>query len=120
VTLRTACRVTGLDIRLIPSTSKVGSAVTYAAFDGEVEVIRRTESGHAATLSAVVETLYRRTCQRVFERAGWKCERCHGIRPLHAHHRQYRSHGRVDSMDNLEALCNPCHQAEHRSNVGAR
>ena len=65
MTLKSAERITGLEIREIPRPGKkIGSAVTYAAYDGEVEVIRRTESGHSATLHAVVDVLYRRTSRR--------------------------------------------------------
>ena len=120
MTVRSAERITGMEIRLIPPASKVGSAVTYAAYDQGAEVIRRTESGHSATLGAIVETLYRRTAQKVFERAKWRCEECGRIRPIQAHHVIFRSHGRVDSMENLRALCKSCHENAHRSHVGSR
>ena len=111
MTLQTAQRITGLEIREIPRPAKkIGSAVTYAAYDGEVEVIRRTESGHSATLHAVVEVLYRRTSRRVFEEQNFLCFVCWCIRPLQSDHIRPRAHGRCDQRHNLRAVDMECHQ----------
>ena len=110
MTLQSARRITGLDIRLIPPTSKIGTAVTYAAFDGETEVIRRTESGPSHTLSAVVETLYRRTSRRVFEEQSWLCFVCGRRVGLTADHIYPRARGRCDMRFNLRGCCPSCHK----------
>jgi hypothetical protein len=110
MTLQSARRITGLDIRLIPPTSKIGTAVTYAAFDGETEVIRRTESGHSHALSAVVETLYRRMVKRVCDDQHWMCFVCGQRKPLQGDHIRPRSHGRCDQRHNLRSVCADCHR----------
>jgi hypothetical protein len=53
---------------------------------------------------------------RVFERAGFACERCGGgDKQLHAHHKTYlRGHLPWDYDDALlECLCDPCHERAH-------
>lgn len=52
--------------------------------------------------------------RRVFQRAGWRCESCGAtdVR-LHAHHRVQREDGGTDVLDNLIALCEPCHRLAH-------
>lgn len=42
------------------------------------------------------------------------CERCKAATATEAHHRVYRSQGGGDEERNLEALCQACHEAEHR------
>ena len=39
MTLKSAQRITGLEIRLVPQAGKVGSAVTYAAYQEDVEML---------------------------------------------------------------------------------
>jgi hypothetical protein len=104
-------RITGLEILEIPRIGKkIGTAVTYAAYDDGVEVIRRTESGHSATLSAVVEVLYKRTSRRVFEEQSFLCFVCGRLRPLQADHIHPRARGRCDQRWNLRGVCAEDHQ----------
>ena len=112
MTLLIAERICGLEIRLIPPPSKIGTAVTYAAFDHGVEVVRRTESGHSRTLSAVVETLYRRMTRRVFEEQGWRCFSCGSLsKGLTADHIIPRARGgRRDHRHLLRGVCQDCHR----------
>lgn len=55
----------------------------------------------------------------VLLRAGGRCERCsiHGSETplgfLDVHHRLPRSRGGSDCVENLVALCRPCHEAIH-------
>lgn len=50
----------------------------------------------------------------VYRRAGYRCERCGASgAKLEAHHRVQREQGGRDTLDNLIALCLPCHQAAH-------
>jgi hypothetical protein len=50
----------------------------------------------------------------VYRRAHYRCEACGagGVK-LEAHHRVPRERGGRDAVDNLVALCVPCHQAAH-------
>ena len=53
--------------------------------------------------------------QIVMERAGWKCQNCgRSGCGLSAHHKQFRSHGRSDTVQNLMALCPACHEQSHQ------
>lgn len=49
---------------------------------------------------------------RVLLRAGFKCERGCGRDARHVHHKTYERLGH-EALDDLEALCLECHQAEH-------
>lgn len=60
-----------------------------------------------------------RVSRLAFEKAGWKCERCHRIRECQGHHKIHRSlwsrdDGPLDVVENLECLCAQCHESEHR------
>ena len=41
------------------------------------------------------------------------CERCGSKRKLHVHHKTYKNFGHEEPQD-LELLCEKCHQVEHR------
>lgn len=47
------------------------------------------------------------------ERAGGVCQRCHAERSHDIHHVNQRSTGGTDDLDNLVALCRPCHMHIH-------
>lgn len=50
----------------------------------------------------------------LFRRAGYRCEGCGAASvPLQAHHRLQREQGGKDRLDNLVALCRPCHDRAH-------
>ncbi len=57
--------------------------------------------------------------KKVLERANGHCERCGKLpdwRGLACHHIEHRKMGgskRLDTEDNLIALCGKCHSAEH-------
>ena len=60
-----------------------------------------------------------RVSRLAFEKAGWKCERCHRIRECQGHHKIHRSlwsrdDGPLDVVENIECLCPSCHSDEHR------
>jgi 5-methylcytosine-specific restriction endonuclease McrA len=62
-----------------------------------------------------------KTRHRVLLRAGFRCERCGKPADrtdsiwcgLIIHHRQRRYQGGSDAEENLEAVCEDCHRAEH-------
>ena len=42
-----------------------------------------------------------------------RCEQCSRAKPLHLHHKKFRSQGRDDREENLELLCVACHGGKH-------
>ena len=44
-----------------------------------------------------------------------RCNRCHGTQALTRHHIVPRSAGGGDAESNIERLCRPCHEKEHRA-----
>ena len=60
---------------------------------------------------------YRKLCQKILERDGWKCQACGLRQRLHIHHIVFRSHGGEDTLENLIALCSDCHDAVHRGEL---
>ncbi len=52
--------------------------------------------------------------QALFRRAGYRCEACGATgTKLEAHHRVQREAGGKDALENLVALCVPCHRRAH-------
>ncbi len=49
----------------------------------------------------------------VLERDGWRCQHCGARDNLHLHHQLFRSHGKLNSAENLIVLCANCHEALH-------
>ena len=78
------------------------------------------------TISNMARTAaYQRHCERVLERDGWECQRCHtqGV-PLQVAHKEGFSRARnpgpeKNAMRNLEACCMPCHDEEHLGHASA-
>lgn len=64
-------------------------------------------------LKDLVEKNYQRVSRLVFQRARWRCEECRLLKPLQAHHKVFRSQGRLDTEENLRALCAACHDKIH-------
>jgi 5-methylcytosine-specific restriction endonuclease McrA len=51
--------------------------------------------------------------QQILRRDGWRCQSCGTMTNLEVHHREFRSHSRIDSEENLITLCTACHAAVH-------
>lgn len=109
MTLSKARRITDMDINVLEGGKRFVVA-GYSVTVGEV-------LGEGRTLQEACDDIVRNHLDlmrlKVFERAGWKCERCGRCLPLQAHHKVYRSKQRRDSTDALEALCLDCHNREH-------
>jgi len=56
---------------------------------------------------------YRRLCQHVLERDGWRCQRCGSLVNLQVHHINPRSRLGDDAEQNLITLCGSCHRLMH-------
>jgi 5-methylcytosine-specific restriction endonuclease McrA len=61
---------------------------------------------------------YRRLCQRVLERDGWRCQRCGRRDKLQIHHIIPRSRLGADAEENLITLCAQCHREVHLQALG--
>ena len=51
--------------------------------------------------------------QQILRRDGWRCQSCGTMSNLEVHHREFRSHSRSDSEENLITLCTACHGRVH-------
>jgi 5-methylcytosine-specific restriction endonuclease McrA len=51
--------------------------------------------------------------QQILRRDGWRCQSCGTMSNLEVHHREFRSHSRSDSEENLITLCTACHAGVH-------
>ena len=56
---------------------------------------------------------YGRILKRVLERDDWRCQKCGSLENLQIHHKVKRSQQGNDSIENLIALCAPCHASQH-------
>ena len=56
---------------------------------------------------------YRRLMTRIFERDGWRCQKCGSLEHLQIHHKVYRSQQGDDALANLITLCAYCHMEQH-------
>src|SRR5437773_12430816 len=56
---------------------------------------------------------YRRLMKRIFERDGWRCQKCGSLEHLQIHHKVHRSQQGDDALRNLATLCAYCHLEEH-------
>jgi hypothetical protein len=65
-------------------------------------------------LESLRDQVLREHGQIAMERQGWQCAECGRVAPLSAHHKEYRSHGRDDRVENLRGLDSNCHGKEHR------
>jgi ribosomal protein S14 len=102
----------------IERLSKIRTEVPkFAAYDDDGAELLRVESklGERVALKMLIEGLYQREGDYVFERQKWRCLDCGRHTALFRHHVIPRSRGRVD-RGNLVGLCWPCHEARHRTN----
>jgi 5-methylcytosine-specific restriction endonuclease McrA len=50
---------------------------------------------------------------KILERDNWRCQFCGARSNLQVHHIVFRSHGGIDSEENLITACADCHQSLH-------
>ena len=86
----------------------------YQALSPRGDVWAESE-GHkqSQVLSNLVSRNYARVSVMVKDWQTNLCARCGEKKPLSVHHKVFRSHGRKDTAENLEALCSNCHNAAH-------
>jgi HNH endonuclease len=105
-------RIMGLGVTV---SATFGRKVTHyaMAMDGDMEIARAEGVTQSLALQALVGIIYKRRSAQVMREQGYRCAKCKAIKPLTIHHKKFRSHGRDDSVENLLALCRPCHGGEH-------
>ena len=95
-------KITGLQIFL----SKRGEGWKATGFSNDGALwAEGTGDSREDALRDLVDANYRRNSEILRERAGWRCERCGRIGPTDIHHKQKRSKGRLDTIENLESIC---------------
>lgn len=113
-------RITGLSIEIVrghgKATRLVGFKGTEAYCSVPIEILLGEVNWPVVYAAFEKENLWVvRT--RVAARQRWGCAYCAKIKPLHHHHRTFRSHGRDDREENAIMLCAECHDAAHRKRV---
>ena len=112
MTRKRAERLTGYEIRELPSK---GQLVTLGAFDGPKLVVEASGRVEWLALRIVVDRVYALHSGLALKQHDGRCARCRCRRPLHIHHRRYRSHGGTHRVDNLEPVCWDCHRLIHET-----
>jgi len=59
------------------------------------------------------DAAYAHLREQIFDRDGWRCQKCGSSSNLEVHHRQFRSQSGHDAEDNLITLCARCHAEIH-------
>jgi hypothetical protein len=95
-------KITGLRVEM--STSYRGCIASGFSKDGTLwaEGVGNTRE---EALRDLVLINYVTNSEIVRERAGWRCERCGRLGATDIHHKQKRSKGRLDTIENLESIC---------------
>jgi len=111
VTVRDLESITEKEFRVLGNNPD-GLIVGLFLADG-TEVGRAVKRDLNAGLEALLESHWRWLCRLIDKRAGYRCEGCGEIVPLQHHHREFRSHGRKDTLENILAECFRCHARYH-------
>ena len=112
MTKKRAERLLGADIEVRLNPDVPGYIFAYA--DG-IGVGEKTED---KAIEALVQAVYAVRSRSVMYKAKNRCERCGRLTELQAHHKQFRSHGGTHTEENLEAVCQSCHDKEHKRKKG--
>ena len=57
---------------------------------------------------------YKKLQHAVLERDNFRCQECGRYTLAPPHHIVFRSQGGSDILENMETLCNKCHEKKHR------
>ena len=112
MTRKRAERLTGYEIRELPSERGL---VIVGAFQGPDLVAKGSGRVEWMALRAVVDRVYSLHSILALKQHDGRCARCQSRRPLHIHHRRYRSHGGTHRLENLEPVCWDCHRLIHET-----
>jgi hypothetical protein len=86
----------------------------YIAYDENNKAMACGEGDEEKeALEELVRDNYRRVSREVMIRQGFLCGRCGERKPLQTHHKEHRSKGRLDTEENLIAVCQHCHNSAH-------
>lgn len=113
MTLRKAESITGYEIQRLAIDEQKG--VYFEALDRGERVTAIGGKDEADALEKLVDAVYKIHCEIVRRRQQFRCSGCSKLVGLSVHHRIFRSHGRDDRLSNLTALCNDCHERQHKS-----
>ncbi len=106
-------RITGLEVVIL-----VGPIMVAHDEDGLIHWEQKfpmTKSGTKRAAEDIINQNYAAVREIVFAEQGGRCIRCDKKRPLECNHKLHRgAHGRNDRRENLEGICTPCHEEEHR------
>ena len=111
MTIKRAERLTGYEIRRLRDDRGLA---TFGAFQNDELVMKASGRVEWMALRTLVERVYGLHTRIVMEQYEWRCARCRSRRPLHPHHRRYRSHGGTHRIENLEPVCWDCHRMIHQ------
>jgi hypothetical protein len=84
-----------------------------AVCDWEAGVVKATGVNVKVVLQELIDITYKLRCAEVRRLANYRCSNCGKGGPLQIHHIVFRSHGRVDKIENLSARCIDCHRIAH-------
>lgn len=113
MTLRKAEAITGYEIRRLDIDD--GKGFYFEALDRGERVTAIGGKDEADALDKLVAEVYKIHCEIVRRRQGFRCSGCSKLKALSCHHKIFRSHGRDDRLSNLTALCNDCHEMQHKA-----
>lgn len=63
---------------------------------------------------------WRQLRKQAFERDEYKCTVCGSGLNLRGHHRRYRKDIRTCIVDDIQTMCNECHERHHREKAAER
>jgi len=128
ISVKSAERQTGYQIVPLYGPGKGDIVQTgWVARDKGLEVAREyaklcqdgsVTDGHLrGALKRLCEEIYRMHCRIVAHLQDNRCKFCAERKPLEFDHIKMRSHGRVDTVENLRGLCNSCHKRRHAEGI---
>lgn len=100
----------------MPEQGFMASAFIYHVDDTGLNgpVLQVWSTTKERVIDLLVEKMYKERSRELFKRADYRCNHCGELKPLQAHHKIFRSHGRSDALSNLVALCADCHERTHK------